>query len=130
MAKISFVKNRSRRVVVGDLNKCVKLLPRAITEPGFTETNFGEDFSGGKSAWAKVVTTNGKTLFNGVNVDVNVTHEVYIRFDPEVTAETWVELPDGRLLDVVDTEDLDEAGRWLLLVCTERGRGTLGGAQA
>ncbi len=124
------VRPNTRKICVGDLNHRVMLLPRNMTEPGFGDTNFGEDFSGGKEAWAKVFTTEGKTLFNGVNADVNVTHEVYIRTDPDVTSETWVELEDGTLLDVVDTEDIDERGEWLKLVCTERGRATLGGAQA
>lgn len=130
MSKIAFVKNRTRRIVVGDLNQCVQLLPRSITEPAFGETEFTEDFEGGKTAWAKVITTAGKTLFNGVNADVSATHEIYIRFDPEVTSETWVRLDDGTLLDVLDTDDLDEKGEWLLLVCTERGRETLKAAQA
>lgn len=120
------VRPSTRKVCVGDLNHRIKLLPRDMTEPGFGETDFGEDFTGGVEAWAKVYTTAGKTIFNGVNTDVNVTHEIYIRFQSGVGAETWVELQDGTRLDVVMSEDLDERKEWLLLLCTERGSGDLG----
>ena len=108
----------------------VKLLPRELTEPGFGETDFGHDFSGGMTVWTKIFTTAGKTIFNGINTDVNVTHEVYVRFDASITAETWVELADGTRLDIVMVEDLDERREWLKLLCTERGPRNLGAAQA
>ena len=33
----------------------------------------------------------------------------------------WVELGDGTLLDILDTEDLDEENEFLKLVCSKRG---------
>ena len=124
------VKHRRRKICVGDLIHKIKLLPRDITEPGFGETDFGEDFTDERDAFAKVITVAGTTLFNGINTDVNVTHEVYIRFDPDVGAETWVELEDGTRLDVVFADDLDERHEWLKLICTERGPASQGASEA
>lgn len=115
------VKKRTRKVCVGDLNHLIKILPRDLVEPKFMETDFGEDFAGHWEVLAKVVTTKGATVFNGVNTDVNVTHEVYIRFDADVTAEAWVDLDDGTRLNVVFIDDLDERHEWMKLICSERG---------
>lgn len=124
------VKHRRRKICVGDLIHPIKLLPRDITEPGFGKTDFTEDFSGGKDVFAKVITTAGATVFNGINVDVNVTHEVYIRFDSDVGAETWVELEDGTRLKVIFADNLDERNEWLKLICAERGPASQGASEA
>ena len=124
------VKHRRRKICVGDLIHPIKLLPRDIAEPGFGETDFSEDFSGCKDTFAKVITTAGATVFNGVNTDVTVTHEVYIRFDSDVTTETWVELEDGTRLKIVFVDDLDERHEWMKLICTERGPASQGASEA
>ena len=82
------IKPQRRKICVADLRHRVKLLPRAMREPGFEEVNFGLSFSGGFEAWAKIVTVVGSVLFDGVSTDVAITHEVYIRHNDDVTAET------------------------------------------
>lgn len=74
--------------------------------------------------WAKVVTTNGKTYFDGVSSDRRITHEVTIRFLAGVSAESWVILRDGQRLDVVATQDLEERNEWLVLMCDITGDGS------
>lgn len=109
-----------RKLCVGDLSDRVVLQVRTLEEPVFGSPDFGEDFQG-KKAWARVRTLSGKTIFDGVSSrDVEVTHEVGIRYDPCVTSETWVRLGDRRL-DVVRVEDLEERHEWMLLLCVDRG---------
>ncbi len=99
----------------------VKLQSRDITEPAFGATDFDEQFEGASEVWAMVKTTAGKTFFNGVSADIVISHEIYIRHDHTVTSETWVELKDGRRLDVVNVEDLEDRNEFMRLLCTERG---------
>ena len=69
-----------------------------------------------------VETVTGKTLFDGINTDINITHKFIIRFDPLVTSETWIEMED-RKFDIQFTEDFEERHEWLHLFCTLRGVG-------
>lgn len=115
------IRKTRRKICVGDMRDRVKLQSRDITEPAFGATDFDEQFEGTSEVWALVNTTAGKVIFNGVNADVAISHEIFIRHDPTVTAETWVELGDGRRLDVVNVENLDEREDFMRLLCTERG---------
>lgn len=83
--------------------------------------DFGETYEPIGTPWAAIKTVNGKVRFDGVAEDVALTHAVYTRYRDDVTSETWVELGDGRLLDVIDFEDLDERHQFLLLACAEKG---------
>jgi SPP1 family predicted phage head-tail adaptor len=114
------IKRNMRRVCVGDLNKLITLQARAISPPSFSSTDFDETFTNGDDVWAAVNTVAGKTFFDGVNTDITITHEIFIRFDASVTSETWIEMDDRRI-DILDTENLDERDEWLKLICTERG---------
>ena len=115
------VKIPSRRVCAGDLNKRITLHARRIVGPAFGRTEHTHAFEGGVQRWAAVRTIAGKTLFNRVNTDVALTHEIFLRYDSRVTSEAWVELPDGRLLDIEAVENWEEADRFLRLLCVERG---------
>ena len=64
---------------------------------------------------------NGRTIFNGVDTDIALTHEITVRYDPDIGAETWVQLVDGTRLDVVDTQDLDERNEYIVMLCNARG---------
>lgn len=110
-----------RKLCIGDLKTLIKISDRRLTEPGFSETNFGEEFPDAKTAWAKVRTINGRTLFNGVDTDIALTHEISIRYDPSVTSESWIQLTDGTRLDIVDTQNLEERNEYLILLCNARG---------
>ena len=124
------VRRPRRKICIGDLNARICLQKRTLTEPTFGQAEFGEDFEGESEVWAAIRTTAGKVFFDGVNRDVNVTHEVFIRYDPTVTTETWVELRDGRRLDIVNVENLEERHEYLRLLCTDRGSKDKGATSA
>ena len=63
---------------------------------------------------------NGETIFDGTNTERVVTHRIYIRYLPGVTAEAWI-LFDGVRYNILDVEDLDARKEWLRLRCTIRG---------
>lgn len=115
------LKTRHRKICIGDLNKIITLSEREITPPVFGSTNFGESFPAPRDVWAKVKTINGRTLFNGVDADVALTHEITIRYDPLVTAETWVQLVNGTRLNVIDVQNFEEEDEYQVLLCNARG---------
>lgn len=123
------LKRPSRKICVGDLRDRILLQDRDITEPTFGDVDFGEDFSS-LQAWAKVETTAGKTFFDGVNVDVAVSHRVTIRYDRRVTAEWFVVLDDDQRLKIIDVEDFENRHEYLVLLCTERGSTTIEATKA
>lgn len=107
-----------------DLVRCgvdITLQNRAIVAPIFGSSDFDESFTGDQVVKAVIVTERGKTLFDGVNTDIPVTHKLYIGYLAGVTSETWVLLSDGRRLDIVDVENKNEQNKCLILRCKERG---------
>jgi len=122
MPSCKFIKRKHRKICVGDLDTLIKLQGRQIVSPVFGEVDFNEDFQDTSEVWALVETQSGKTIFDGINADVNITHKITIRFDPLVTAETWIELNSIKI-DIVLTENLEARDEWLLLLCTLRGIG-------
>ena len=117
------IKGGTRKVCLGDLNKRIELQERAMTEPTFgAEAEVTETFDSCREKWAKIDTVAGRTVFNGTTGrDVAVTHQIYVRHDATVTTETWVKLADGRRLDILLLENLDEDGEFMKLICSDKG---------
>jgi len=114
------LKRKHRKVCVGDLNNTITLQNRDITAPqsGFDAT---ESFTTNTlDAWAKIETSRGETVFDGVDTEVDVTHVFTIRWLSGITAETWI-LFDGERFDILDTQDLEERNEWLIMKCTNKG---------
>jgi SPP1 family predicted phage head-tail adaptor len=110
---------------VGDLNQRITLQDRDIVPPIFGGPDFIEDFTEDNERWAAIQTVHGKTFFDGVNQrDVNLTHEIFIRYDSTVTAETWI-LYNSRRFDIVSVEDLDEQHEFMRLLCIDKGTSQL-----
>ena len=104
-------------------NKTVILQNRDIEPPLFGSSNFDETFSGDSDPLPAIVKTpRGKTFFDGVGTDVNITHEIVIAFIEGVSAETWV-LFKGRRIDILEVENCCEDDEVLILTCTDRGTG-------
>jgi len=122
VAKCVFLRRKHRKVCIGDLDNLIKLQNRSIEAPLFEEVDFDEDFQDHAEVWAKIETAAGKVVFDGVDTDVNVTHLITIRYDAAVTSETWIEF-EGRRIDIVAVEDLEERHEWMLLLCNHRGVG-------
>ncbi len=114
------IRRKKRKICIGDLDTEIILQNRVLTEPLFDSVDFDETFNPVATVLAMVNTVSGKTFFDGVNTDVNITHEIGIRFDATVTTETWIEL-NGNRIDILDVNNLEERGEWMLLTCVDRG---------
>lgn len=125
----SKIRRKNRKVCIGDLNTEIKIQGRTILPPVFGNPDFNETFVDNSTVWAMVNTGGGKTFFDGVGTDINISHYVYIRFDSTVTAESWVEL-NSRRLDILVVEDLEERNEFMKLTCSDRGSNTLGATSA
>ena len=103
--------------------KTIILQNRNITPPLFGSINFDEEFSGDIGPLKAIVKTpKGKTFFDGVGIESNVTHEIIIDFVQGVTAETWV-LFSGRRMDILEVTNCCEDDEVLMLTCADRGIG-------
>jgi len=120
MPKCKKIKRNKRQVCIGEMDTEITLQDRAITPPVFGDPDFDENFTDTGIVWAAVNTVSGKTWFDGVNTDINITHEIYIYYDPTVTDQTWV-LLNGRRIDILNFEDLEERNEFLKLTCTDKG---------
>lgn len=124
MARLQRITRKRRRVPVGDLNKRVFVEDREQKAPDFAGFDAPFNFTPNKEAtkiWARVQTTTGKTQFDGVGQDRRITHIVDFRKLSGISAQTWLRLATGERLDIVDTNDLDEAGEFTRALCEATG---------
>lgn len=124
MPELVRLKRKRRRVCAGDLDSRVKIENRSQVPPVYGAADAAFAFgavSGDGYVWAKVETSSGKTVFDGVSFDRRITHRVTIRQLAGVTAQSWVLLADGTRLDVVQVETFDERGQFMDLLCDARG---------
>jgi len=145
------IRGKNRQVCIADLDRQIQLQNRAIQPPAggsvdytllFTakdsalppldefDSSYGSDFAGvlfhptdTGLVWAMIESVNGESIFDLTNVERTVTHKVYIRYEPTVTAETWFTI-DGQRFDILTVEDLDFRHEFQLLRCTDRGSKT------
>lgn len=101
--------------------KQITLHQRDIVAPIGGMVDFDQSFSDATVVTAIVCTQRGTTLFDGVATDNPVTHKICMAYLAGVTAETWVQLEDGRRLDVLDVENCCEESEILNLLCSETG---------
>ena len=124
MSACQSIKKRKRRVCLGDLVDPITIQSREIQTALFNTVDFGEAFEPINAPVPQrlslIETVEGVIYFDGVGVDKNVTHKIYIPYDPLVTAQNWVEF-ESRRFDILRVEDLDERHEFQKLICTERG---------
>lgn len=130
MSNRKVIRPAKRTLCIGDLNRRIRLHSRTLKEPEFGEVDAEEKFDQIDKVYASIKTTAGKAFFSDVHGDIAITHEIGIRYRADVSAETWVELGDETLLDIIDTNNLEESNEWLILMCSERGKKTVGAARA
>ena len=128
MPKKKVIARSHRAPCIGDLDKYVTLHVRNMEAPEFGETNLTEAFVG-QDIWAGIITVLGKTLFTSANIDVAITHVILIRYDVNVSMESWIEFEDENY-KVIDVDDFEERHEFMKLSCTNRGQKDLGAAQA
>lgn len=122
MPRCQFIQKKRRNICIGDMEDEITLENRDIQAPDFDTVDFDETFTAlNPPVWSLIETVEGKTFFDGVSTEKDITHWIYINFDITVTAETWVKLQDGRRLDILRVENLDERSDFMLLHCDDRG---------
>ncbi len=118
MAVCEKIRIKKRQICVGDLRQKIILQTRSLTAP--TDADFTEGFVTLGSPFAAIKTLIGTTIFDGVDTDVNATHDFFIRYRSDVTAETWI-LWDNRRFDILRVENFEGRKTFLRLRCTESG---------
>lgn len=118
------IKRSNRKVCIGGMNELIELNTRSLTVPEINSVDFGETFVITNSVYAMIETKIGASVFDQSNIERIVTHFFYIRYDANVTAETWINFRSD-LYDIVDVEDLDARQEFMLLRCVLRGLDTI-----
>jgi len=123
MAVCIRINGKKRFLCTNDLDKVIKLKDRELTEPlDFGDVDVTEEFDEeDDGTWALCETPRGASVFDGTNVERNVTHRWYIRFQDDITAETWIEFED-KLYDILLVTDLEERHEWMQLDSSVRGK--------
>ena len=70
--------------------------------------------------WASIAPLSGREAFYVNQVVPEVTHEVHLRYYPELTAQHRF-LYNGRTLNIVSVQNVDERRREIMALCKEAG---------
>lgn len=128
MAVCNKIKRKSTRVCIGSLNKRVKIFTRSITPPSGSSVDFLEDFVEDREVWGMIDTVTGITEFDDTNIETVITHDIYIRYIPNITFEKWLTTEiDGedKRLRIIRVLNYQENNIFHQLRCTIRGVDTL-----
>ena len=98
----------------------ITLQNRDIVSPLFGTPDFDETFTDTQSVKAIIKTPKGKTYFDGVSTEFNITHEIIIAYVAGVTAETWILFGTTRI-DILAVANCCEDDTVLRLTCNDRG---------
>jgi len=114
------IKSIKRQICIGDLKDRIELSIRSQVSKNDGKIKSIMDFTSLATVWAKVTTTRGSQLFDGVEISDPFTHQIEIRFRDDIDAEKWIDFKDNRY-DIVDVQDYDERNEFLLLLCKKKG---------
>jgi head-tail adaptor len=126
MAICKKLRRVDQRPCIGDMDRTVILNVREIKSATDCGPDFTESITVPKSVPAYVKTIAGPNVFDDTNINNAITHEIWIRYFPNFTAESWLTLkskdssPDA-YLKILDTENFNEQNRFYKIRCTIRG---------
>lgn len=119
MAKCKRIQINRTKVCIGDMRLRITLHTRSIV--GLSDgVDFDETLSDATEVWAALQTIKGEDIFDGTNVVGTVTHNFFIRAIDALTAETWLEY-NSEYYDVLDIQNYEERGLFMVLRCSVRG---------
>lgn len=105
-------------ICAGDRKHKIKFYDRNITAP--TDVDFGIDLDNVKIIWCAMKTVKGVTIFDGMNIERDVTHRIYMNYREDITQELQAEYK-GKYYEIFDVIDINEEGKTLELPCSVKG---------
>jgi head-tail adaptor len=126
MAICKKIRRVDKRICIGAMNRKIILQVRTLTPPDQDGVDFNEVFTEPKTVWANIVTVNGIILFDNTNTAREISHDLYIRYIANLSAQSWVTLvskdsTSDQYLDIIQVENLNEENKFLRLRCSLRG---------
>lgn len=108
----------------GQLRHSITIQKRSATK---------DDYGQAINTWSTVATTRanirpvgGREAVAGMEQRATLTHTVAVRYQaalvPPLEASTWRVLFGSRVLNVINSRNLEEKNRWIVLECDEGSR--------
>lgn len=119
MPKRIIIKKKKHQICLGDLKDRIVIQDRNIKAPQ-NGPDFSEKFDRNRTRKALINTVSGKVFFDGVGKETPITHNIYFRFDKNITNENWILFKKERY-KILQLTNLDERNKWFLAECTDRG---------
>ena len=129
MSRKKILQRPRRRPTTGDLRHRITIQNRSITPPDLNEYDLDHDFETHREVWASVETISGETIFDGVQGDDVVSHQITFRWLEGVTAESWILLNDGTRIDILADENIEERGQFIVVKGKRTGLATNSASQ-
>jgi hypothetical protein len=111
------IKKKADTICVGELKKSIKIINRKI-EPD--EVSHTMDMTDSISAYARIDSTSGNPMFNGVNTEDQPTHFFYIRYGYTIEKNYTIENNNNYFI-VQTIENLNEENRFLKVSAIKNG---------
>lgn len=121
MAVCTYIRGKKRKICTGDLDRQIEIYTRSIQTP--LDSNFMEHselYTLKAKPWAMIMTRDGITTFDGIEIAGVQAYEIYIRYNASITTEDFVQI-NGRNIQIASVEDLDLRHEFMRLMCIDKG---------
>lgn len=118
MAKCTKIVNNKRLVCIGAMKHSIAIIARAIET---LSVGYTMDFSNTTTVFAAIKTKKGTPVFNGVNIEQELTHVYYIRAGYVTVENNYTIFFNNKYYKVIDFEDMEEEHRFIGIISVERG---------
>lgn len=114
----------SPKICAADLRHKIYIKTRTLVPSSTDSVDFTEAVATYKTVWAAIKTWRGVSIFNTSNFPSPgtdaYTHNIYIRYIPNLTQEYWIEYAN-KYYDIKNIININEENKYLQLQCVERG---------
>lgn len=101
---------------IGELNRRITIEKKTRAADGGGGSN--STWSTFATVWARVKPMGGREIISADGKSHRLTHKVTVRFRTDITTDMRVKY-NGAVMDILSSQDEDDARRWLVLNCEE-----------
>ena len=119
----STIKFNKPKICSKDLRYRILIQYRNIAASNNLDTNPEPTFTDIGTYWAGIKTTPSRNPFSDVNQGAAITTDFYIRYTTSIDIQDnlWIEFK-GRRFEVINTDNMDEFGRYIQLRAVDKGK--------
>jgi SPP1 family predicted phage head-tail adaptor len=120
------IKKNTNKICISDLDKRVIFQITSITGTNSPDISTAVGFTNIATVWAMIKTRATTQYINGVNIEVGISTDIYIRYNSniDITKQLYIEYNSAKY-KVINAENIDKENDFIRFRCVEHGDKTI-----